>query len=439
MIDYRANAERRRRLGYRRLKSYVQRRPGARMSPSEPGVVTAEPLSSGDPWKMVAPFARESLLAFLANKLRYSFLYRAVGLIVVLFCVLVSSFLAVTYTQFKRINQVTETTAQARPDLVFLVLGADDMKHERGRSDAIMLVRADMKNRRVRALSVPRDSYVELDHKGLHMDKLNHAYFFGGPALAKATVEKYTGVKVDYYGVVNYALFERVVDLAGGVPIDVEKRMDYDDNAGNLHVHLAPGPQTLDGVQAKGYVRFRHDALGDFGRMKRQQTFAKALLQRLKSPKVIALMALNLGNLFSYVSTDVPLDLALGLLYHFKDLEPKNIEVKAIPAESQKIWAPRYKLNLSFMLSKPEEVAASRAWLMSGPGTAAKTASAAAASVAAPPAAMAPAPAGPRPSPRPPSARSSPAARSSPSRTTPPHGAPSRTSSPRPAPSRARH
>jgi LCP family protein required for cell wall assembly len=393
MIDYRANAERRRRLGYRRLRSYVQRRPGARMSPAEPGVATGAPLAAGDPWKMVAPFAQESPLAFVANKLRYSFLYRAVGLLVVLFCVLVSSFLAVTYTQYKRTVRVAAATAQARPDLIFLVLGADDMKHERGRSDAIMLLRADMKNRRVRALSVPRDSYVELDHKGLHMDKLNHAYFFGGPALAKATIEKYTGIKVDYYGVVNYALFERVVDLAGGVPINVEKRMDYDDNAGNLHVHLAPGQQTLDGVQAKGYVRFRHDALGDIGRMRRQQTFAKALLQRLKSPKVIALMALNLGDLFSYVNTDVPLDLALGLLYHFKDLEPQNIEVKAIPAESQKIWAPRYKLKLSFMLSKPEQIAEAREWLLAAPATAVKTASALPAAVATPPASVVPAPA----------------------------------------------
>jgi LCP family protein required for cell wall assembly len=101
-----------------------------------------------------------------------------------------------------------------------------------------MLVRIDMASKKIRGLSVPRDSYVMLHHKGGSMDKLNHAYFFGGAELSKSTVEAYTGVKVDHHVVVNYELFERVVDLAGGVPIDVEKRMDYDDNAGGLHIHL---------------------------------------------------------------------------------------------------------------------------------------------------------------------------------------------------------
>ncbi|MBI2944457.1 MAG: LCP family protein [Candidatus Wallbacteria bacterium] len=366
MIDYRVNAARQRRLAFRRFKSYVSRRPGERADTEPSAAGSRARALAADPWRAVAAFSSESVPSFLANKLRYSFIYKAVGLLVVVFCVLVSSFLAVTYAKvrggIRRVDEAVKTVKS----LTFLVLGADDMKGERGRSDAVMLVRIDMANKQIRGLSIPRDSYVMLHHKGESMDKLNHAYFFGGAELSKSTVEAYTGVKVDHHVVVNYELFERVVDLAGGVPIDVEKRMDYDDNAGGLHIHLMPGPQILDGVSAKGYVRFRHDAAGDFGRMKRQQKFAKAFLERLKSPKVIALLAINFNTLFGYVKTDVPLDFAIGLLYLFKDFDPRDVEVKSIPAESRKMWAPRYRLNLSFMVSNPEDVVASCQWLLTG-------------------------------------------------------------------------
>ncbi len=365
MNDSHVNSSRRKRLGYRRLKSYADRRPEETESAGGEGSAAPPPAPPQESWKQVAAFAAESLPTFLANKLRYSFLYKTFGFLIVVFCVFISSFLAVTYSQVKVVIHKTQEIAARQPRLLFLVLGADDMKRARGRSDAIMLVHVDFETLEIRALSVPRDSYVELDHRGKSMDKVNHAYFFGGPDLARKTIENYVGVQVDYYGVINYALFERVVDLAGGVPIDVEKRMDYDDNAGNLHIHLRKGPQVLDGNQAKGYVRFRKDALGDIGRMQRQQKFAKALLAKLKSPKVIALLAVNFQTLFEYVKTDVPLDVALGLLYQFRDFDPRNIELKAIPATPRKMYAPRYGKKLHFLVSDPQDVTESRDWLLS--------------------------------------------------------------------------
>ncbi|MBI3891057.1 MAG: LCP family protein [Candidatus Wallbacteria bacterium] len=202
MIDYRVNADRQRRLAFRRFKSYVSRRPGELAASRK--TVSTQHAVPGDPWRAVAAFSGENLATFLANKLRYSLLYKLAGLLVVIFCVLVSSFLAVTYARIRGGTTllrglIADKVAKKEPQaLTFLVLGADDMNGERGRSDAIMLVRLDLEHKKIRCLSVPRDSYVLLRHKGDHMDKLNHAYFYGGPELSRSTLETTTTTRATF-------------------------------------------------------------------------------------------------------------------------------------------------------------------------------------------------------------------------------------------------
>ncbi|WP_338064290.1 MULTISPECIES: LCP family protein [Deinococcus] len=75
-----------------------------------------------------------------------------------------------------------------------------------------------------------------------------------------------------------------LTDAAGGVTLDVPKRMKYDDNAGQLHIDLQPGRQHLNGQQAEGFLRFRKDNLGDIGRVQRQQLYLTALMSRVKNP-----------------------------------------------------------------------------------------------------------------------------------------------------------
>ena len=177
-----------------------------------------------------------------------------------------------------------------------------------GRSDTIMLATYDPKAGGVSLLSIPRDSRVEIPGHGL--DKINAAYAFGGVELARQTVQDFLKVPIRYYLKVDVTGFARLVDAIGGVTIDVAKDMDWDDNAGNLHIHLKKGLQTLDGKNALDYVRFRHTD-SDLVRASRQQGFiAAAIKQVLKPANLLKIPELvRIG--FATVQTNVPLTTVL--------------------------------------------------------------------------------------------------------------------------------
>lgn len=165
-----------------------------------------------------------------------------------------------------------------------LLMGEDDVEGSR-RSDTILFVAIDIDDKDVRVISLPRDTRVAIPRHG--MQKLNHAFAYGGPDLIRATVEKYLGQQILYYMIVDYNSFPEFVDSLGGVDIDVEKRMRYVDRAGHLNINIPAGRQHLDGETALHYVRFRKDALGDIGRVQRQQQFLKALIKKVYDPRVL--------------------------------------------------------------------------------------------------------------------------------------------------------
>jgi LCP family protein required for cell wall assembly len=166
-----------------------------------------------------------------------------------------------------------------------LVLGLDDGQGGQGRSDTMLLVHVDPGARRLAALSIPRDTRVPLGDG--RFAKINAAHARGGPRLAARAVSDLTGLPVDYTLSTDFAGFSRLVDLVGGIDLDVERPMDYVDHWGHLEIHLKAGPQHLDGSKAIQYVRFRksggHGGLGDgsdISRIARQQKFLEALAAR---------------------------------------------------------------------------------------------------------------------------------------------------------------
>ncbi len=74
----------------------------------------------------------------------------------------------------------------------------------------------------------------------------------------------------------NYNVVKEIVAAVDGVDVYVEKNMHYNDNAGDLHINLKKGENTLTPETAEEFLRFRHDALGDIGRIERQQVFVRA-------------------------------------------------------------------------------------------------------------------------------------------------------------------
>ena len=174
-----------------------------------------------------------------------------------------------------------------------LILGCDEdwyykgtqLIHSQARSDMILVAKLDFKNNRITGISIPRDTLARV--AGYRRQKVNAYHLLGGADLSKEAVESLVPVQIDKVIVLNYDAFAAMVDLVGGVRLDVPKNMNYDDNAGHLHIHLAEGVQTLDGTQAVGFVRFRHSD-SDFMRQARQKEFLLAFKNAmLRKPGIL--------------------------------------------------------------------------------------------------------------------------------------------------------
>jgi LCP family protein required for cell wall assembly len=184
---------------------------------------------------------------------------------------------------------------------VALMIGYDhrveDGNNTSGRSDTLMLVRADPESDSISLLSFPRDLQVEIRCPGRtpFVDRIAHAYAFCGPQGSLQTVKALTGVPINYLITVNFRGFRQIVDRLGGAWIDVDRRYFNDRGGpfGYAKIDLQPGYQRLDGREALDYVRYRHTD-SDLYRVARQQQFVKAFKGQIQEsfaatalPKVV--------------------------------------------------------------------------------------------------------------------------------------------------------
>lgn len=216
------------------------------------------------------------------------------------------------------------------------------------RSDTIVLLNIDPKTRSVNAISIPRDSKVYLPSE-YGVQKINAAHALGGIRLTKQTVEETLGVRVDRYIVVSDEAVRKLVDAVGGVPIYVEKNMHYNDYSGNLHVNLTKGEHILNGREAIGYLRFRHDMLGDIGRTQRQQWFLRGLLEKIQTPQAITKLPQMLNIATTYVKTDLSLYEMSQYAALAKSFDINKIEVATLPG------GPNKKGSTSYWILDPDK------------------------------------------------------------------------------------
>jgi len=137
------------------------------------------------------------------------------------------------------------------------------------------------------------------------MDKINHAYAFGGKDLLIKTVSQFLELPIHFYAVADFNGFVKIIDELGGVEINVEKEMQYIDKAGGLNIHLYPGRQLLDGEKTLEYIRFRHDKLGDLGRIKRQQQLALAIIDKMMNINTITKIPQMVEDMKDYMETNI--------------------------------------------------------------------------------------------------------------------------------------
>ena len=223
-----------------------------------------------------------------------------------------------------------------------VVMGCDIRKDDVGRSDTLFVVMLDKSKKNAALLSVPRDTRVQI--KGHGWDKINSAFAYGGHQLTQETVQDFLGIKLHNYVVVDFQGFKDLVDVIGGVDINVEKRMYYYDPYANFEIDLRPGKQHMDGKTAMQYVRYR-DEEGDIGRIRRQQKFIMALYQQIASKNIIAKMPGVSKQIMSMIKTDLSLKemMELGKVMHDM-LEKDGLKMSMVPGE------PKYIDGISYWI-----------------------------------------------------------------------------------------
>jgi len=200
-----------------------------------------------------------------------------------------------------------------------LLLGGDSRdsgKDGNARSDTIMIASIDPAEKKITLFSILRDTYVSIPGNG--KAKINAALALGGPSLTIETVSKLLDIPIHYYVYTDFQGFMSLINAIGGIQIDVEKNMDYEDAADGhkFDIHLKKGLQDMDGKTALQYVRFRHDALSDVSRTERQRKLITAVTDKLqKSSSIIKLPGI-IKSVSPYVDTNMkPSDmLKLGKL-----------------------------------------------------------------------------------------------------------------------------
>jgi LCP family protein required for cell wall assembly len=158
-----------------------------------------------------------------------------------------------------------------------------DFEAQRGnRTDTMMIMHIPADRSAIRAVSVPRDSWVPIPGHG--EAKINAAFSWGGPKLLVAAVENLTKIRIDHYVAVDFDGFKAMVDSLGGVDITL-KEATHDPQQ---HVSFAAGVNHLDGKRALQFVRQRHGlARGDFDRVVHQQMLLAAVAGKVMDQGVL--------------------------------------------------------------------------------------------------------------------------------------------------------
>jgi len=182
-----------------------------------------------------------------------------------------------------------------------LLLGSDARGDEKdARSDSLMIAHYNQTTNEVKIVSIMRDTYVDIPGHG--KQKINSAFSIGGPELVRKTIKQNFDVDVQYYAIVDFSGFSKIVDVIApdGIEVDIPYAMSH-----GIGMTLQPGKQVIHGEQLLGYVRFRHDINSDFGRVERQQEALSKLKEQAVSVHSLMNIPKLLGVVNPYVETNV--------------------------------------------------------------------------------------------------------------------------------------
>lgn len=222
-------------------------------------------------------------------------------------------------------------------DPISVVLFGTDSDSEREsqsmgkRSDTIMVATLNPNTDEGRIVSIPRDTQAEIADRE-SVEKINHAYAYGGPELAKSTVENFLDTPMDYFVSINMDGFETIVDELGGVTItseDTFEQSGYSFAAGETY--------DMDGEEALAFSRSRKSegAGGDSGRQMRQQQVVEAIAGEMVSLQTITNFNSILDVLSDNISTNIPFDELNALRSNYQDAA-QNIDRQTLEGVNER-------------------------------------------------------------------------------------------------------
>lgn len=251
-----------------------------------------------------------------------------IGIVFIILLIVVGGFIWKVY------SDVTSTTdemyqevekEEVRPEPVevknkepfsVLLLGVDtgDLgRTEQGRSDTMMVMTVNPNTNQTKIVSIPRDTYTEIIGRGT-MDKINHAYAFGGVSMSVNTVQNLLDIPIDYYVEVNMQGVKDIVDALDGVQVTPPISFDYEG-----YSFVEGQPTTLDGNAALAYSRMRYeDPNGDYGRQARQRQIIVAAMNKVASLSTIMNYQGVLGTLENNMQTNLTFDNMLSVFNNYR-------------------------------------------------------------------------------------------------------------------------
>lgn len=207
------------------------------------------------------------------------------------------------------------------------------------RSDSIMIVSINKKTKKIKLSSIFRDTFVNIEHHGY--TKINHAYAYGGPSLSISTINQNFDLNIKDFITVNFSALTNVIDMLGGIELDINKaELKYVNaytrdvariNKMDFTYIQSPGRQTVTGVQATGYCRVRYTKGGDFTRAERQRTVLKAIFEKAKKSNPVTLYKVAneiLPQIYTSLSTGEIMKLGAFLPFY------KMADSKGFPFEN---------------------------------------------------------------------------------------------------------
>lgn len=210
-----------------------------------------------------------------------------------------------------------------------LLLGVDEREGDGGRTDTMIVMTINPITKSTKIVSIPRDTRADLidpeDPDENTIDKMNHAYAFGGIEMSITSIENFLNIPIDYYAEVNMQGFKDIVDAVGGIEVNNEYEFELDG------VYLSEGYHKLTGEEALQYARMRkEDPRGDFGRQERQREVISKVIAKGKSLKTLTnyddiLEALQ-GNIKTNLTLKQIIDIQKSYIAAAETIEKVEIE-----------------------------------------------------------------------------------------------------------------